>query len=108
MLTVSDAGQAPDDSARDETARIVALRYTLRIDLTLDWDSESAADEWSNRVQDLWIDLVNYLPGNGTSVHEYRGDEPLDVVIGKGVVSSVWDINMEIRYLVDAGEFGKA
>lgn len=107
-LTVVDDGQEkaiPKGDAEDSKQYI--LRYQLVIDLAADWGRQDETQDWSDRVEDIWKHLQNWLPARGLIRHDYVRDDPVDVYVGQAKVGSVWIVELEAEYFREVGELEK-
>lgn len=107
-LTVVDDGQAIE-SPNDEEGRMLTLRYKIVIDLAENWDRQTPMEDWSDRVETIWVCLQNWMVvGTGMLRHDYISDDPFDVIVAQGKSETIWVIEMEARYVADVGDMDKA
>lgn len=105
--TVVDDGQRKEDFS-DVLYRDLMLRINLVIDLAENWERQAAMQDWSDRIQDIIVDLVNWMPpGCGVERFEYVDDDPLDVLLQNAKAESVWIVRFEVKYQECFGEIGK-
>jgi hypothetical protein len=106
-ITVSDDGQRKEADS-DNTCRDLIVRPQLTIDLAENWDRQQPFEDWSDRVQKIIKDLVNWCPpGCGVERYEYISDDPFDVTLQGAKSESVWIVDFEVKYQENFGEIGK-
>lgn len=105
--TISDGGQRKEADS-DTTCRDLVLRPVITIDLAENWERQAPLDDWTDRVQKIIKDLVNWCPpGCGVQRFEYADDDPFDVLMQKVKSESIWVIQFEVTYQENFGEIGK-
>lgn len=105
--TVVDDGQRKEDDS-DVTCRDLIVKIRLVIDLAENWERQQPFVDWSDRVQKIIKDLVNWMPpGCGVERFEYISDDPIDVLLAAGKSESIWIIEFEVKYQEYFGEIGK-
>lgn len=105
--TVVDDGQRKESDS-DMTYRDLLLRLKLVIDLAENWERQAPLQDWSDRIQNIIIDLVNWMPpGCGAERFEYVDDDPFDVLLQATKSESIWVVMFEVKYQEFFGEIGK-
>ena len=105
--TIADGGQRKENDS-DNTCRDLIVRPNIIIDLSENWERQAPLDDWSDRVQKIIKDLVNWCPpGCGVERFEYIDDDPFDVYVQNAKSESIWTINFEVKYQEHFGEIGK-
>lgn len=99
ILTVVDSGQRVDRGGDTESSISVVLDFTLRLQLSEDWEKVKASDDWSDRVQKI----IDHLHGNltvGPALErlDYDNDEPIEITFFSGGSDAGWDIEFKAQY----------
>jgi len=105
--TVVDDGQRKEADS-DNTCRDLTVKIRLVIDLAENWERQQSIEDWTDIVQKIIKDLVNWFPpGCGVERLEYISDDPFDVLLQGAKAESVWIIEFEVKYQEYFGEKGK-
>lgn len=107
-LTVNDGGQrkAMNDGDAEDTKQYV-LTIELILDLSANWERQADAEQWSDRIEQIWTHLQNWLPAQCCLRMDYASDDPMDVILTNGSTQSVWRIELECEYFKDVGSLAK-
>ena len=105
--TVVDDGQRKEGDS-DVPCRDLVVRPKLVIDLAENWERQAKMQDWSDSIQKIIIDLVNWMPpGCGVERYEYTDDDPFEALLQNGKSESIWVVMFEVKYQEYFGEIGK-
>ncbi len=105
-VAVVDGGQRRLDSedGEDESGAERVLTVLVVLQLAANWHDLDAANDWSDRVEQVIDALARRLPAAGVLKVDYVDDDPVDVVWTGGETCAAWEIRFEVRYVVDSAQ----
>jgi hypothetical protein len=103
-LTISDAGQRRAEDQLDDQElgieRVMTVLCTIQVGEN--WDRETPAETWSDRVEAVIAAGHNLNPNRGALTVRYVRDEPGQVYWSSGESAAVWEVEFEVHYFVDS------
>ena len=95
---IVDDGQSRVTNAADKDGgEEFQQKYKIILDLRDNWEREQPFIDWTDRVQEIVLHLLNWLPTTGVIDHKYEDDEPFDAILASGAVQSIWIISFVVH-----------